>query len=198
MRLILIIMGLFLLSGCSTKKPSVTEYSISAKISNTNSSANGCRDKSLKVAQAFSSSSLMSLKMDYAQTNNKIFSYTQSEWTESPNHLVTSQIFKNIRDAKLFNNVQGTKSRSDNNWMLETNIEDFMQYYSEDLKHSYANIVISLTLIDSKTSSVIATKTFSSKVQAKTLDAEGGVEALNSALSDIVAQNIDWLNGVCK
>ena len=44
----------------------------------------------------------------------------------------------------------------------------------------------------------MATKTFYSKVNAKTPDAQGGVDAINSALSEIISQNINWLEEVCK
>jgi len=197
MKLIFITIGIFLLSGCTTVKPSIVEYNITTKSLKTASTVSGCKDKSLKIAQAFSSSSLMSLKMDYAQEDSKVFSYSQSQWRESPNHAVTMETLKAIRASDLFKNVQISKSRSKSEWILETNIEDFLQYYSDGLKDSFANVVISLTLIDSKTNSVVATKMFSSKVNTNSLDAEGGVEALNKALSDILTQNIEWLNGVC-
>jgi len=199
MKLIIITIAIFLLSGCTTIKPSITEYKITANsLEVKKSSVEGCKNKSIKIAQAFSSGSLMLLKMDYAQGKNKIFSYSQAQWNESPNHSITNEILKNIRASKLFKNTQISKSRSKNSLILEINIEDFLQYYSNDLKDSFANIVISLTLIDSKTDVIVATKTFSSNVKTNTLDAYGGVKALNSALSDILTQNIEWLNGVCK
>ncbi len=198
MKLILIVIGVLLLGGCTTKKPSVTEYKLTTDSSTTQSLSKGCRDKSLKVAQAFSSTALMSLKMDYSLPKNRVFSYSQAQWKESPNHLVTKEILKKIRAAKLFKDTQVSKSRSKNSWILETNIEDFMQYYEDDLKKSYSSIVINFTLVDSKTNLVIATKTFSSKVDAKSLDADGGVEALNLALNNVLSQSNDWLNGVCK
>jgi cholesterol transport system auxiliary component len=198
MKLILIVMYVFLLSGCTTTKPSITEYRVVAKTFKAQGVVDSCKEKSLKIAQAFSSSSLMSLKMDYVQEESKIFSYSQARWNESPNHSVTMEILKEIRDSKLFKNVQISKSRSKNSWILETNIEDFLQYYSDDLKESYSNVVIILTLIDSKSNNVISTKTFSSKIKSETLNAEGGVKALNIALSSILEQNIEWLNGVCS
>jgi len=198
MKLIFIIIGIFLLSGCTTVKPSITEYKITAKSLNTTNGANGCKDKSLKIAQAFSSSSLMSLKMDYAFQNSKVFSYSQAQWRESPNHAVTMEVLEKIRSSNLFENVQISKSRSKNDLVLEINIEDFLQYYSKDVKDSFVKILISFTLIDSKTNSIIATKTLSSNVNTTSLDAYGGVEALNTALSDVLSQNIEWLNEVCK
>jgi len=197
MRIILIILML-LMSGCATVKPPVTEYRVVTESFKMDKVSEGCRDKSLKVAQAFSSNSLMSLSMDYTESDNKVFSYAQSQWQESPNNSITSELLKNIREAAIFSSVETSKSRSKSSLILETNIEEFMQFFSKDMKTSYAYVVISLSLIDSKTNSVIATKTFNSKVDAKTLDAQGGVEALNSALSKIISQNTEWLNGVCK
>ncbi len=198
MKKILIILGIVLLSGCSTLKNPVTEYRIVIDSIEDKSLVDGCREKSLKVAQAFSSSALMSLRMDYAESDNRVFSYSQSQWRESPNRLVTLQILKDIRAMELFKNVQISKSRGKNSWLLETNIEDFMQYYSDDLKESYAKVVISLTLIDSSSNSIVATRTFDSNIKSDTLDAQGGVKALKSALGNVLKQNRDWLNGVCK
>jgi len=197
MKLISIII-IFILSGCTTVKLSITEYKIVVDSPNIKSNVDGCRDKSLKIAQAFSSNSLMSLKMDYAQEKSKIFSYSQAHWSESPNHSITMNLLKEIRDSGFFKNVQISKSISRNNWILEINIEDFLQYYSEDLKSSFAKVAINLTLIDSKNNIIIATKTFVSKVDVKTLNADGGVEALSSAFSNILTQNLEWLNEVCK
>lgn len=198
MKLTLIIIAVVLLSGCSTTKPPITEYRITPDSLVTKRGISGCRDKSLKIAQAFSSSSLMSLKMDYAQEKNKIYSYSQAQWNESPNHSVTMKMLNNIRASEIFKSVQTSKSRSSYDLILETNIEDFMQYYNEDLTESSANVVVSLTLINGRTNSALATKTFSSKVKTSTPDAFGGVEALNLALTDILAQNIEWLDGVCR
>ncbi len=197
MRIILIILTI-LFSGCTTIKPPVVEYRIVAKDLKSGSAATGCKEKSLKVAQAFSSNSLMSLNMDYTESNNRVFSYSQSQWQESPNSLVSAELLKSIRDSELFSSVHSSKSRVKSSLVLETNIEEFMQFYSQDMKSSFVHVVVSLTLIDAKTNSVIADKTFTSKIDAKTVDANGGVEALSSAFSEIVSNNIEWLGGVCK
>ena len=82
--------------------------------------------------------------------------------------------------------------------LLETNIEDFMQYFSKDEKNSFSNVVITLTLIDTQTNSVIATKTFRSKVDSQSADANGGVIALNRALSNVLNESGKWLGETCK
>ena len=192
------VLFLFLLSGCTTIKPSVTEYKIAFKSLSSNSLSDGCKDKSLKVAQAFSSNSLMSLQMNYTQDESKVYAYSQAQWNNSPNQDISSHIVKVLRESELFKNTQNSKSRSRSNLILETNIEEFMQYYSQDLTESYSNVVISLTLIDAHTSEVLATKTFSAKSDVLTLDASGGVKGLKNALNDVLNQSLVFLNEVCK
>ena len=189
---------MFLLSGCSITKPAITEYRLSLKDYSPKSHANSCKDKSLKVSAAFSSNSLMTLSMNYMQDKHKIYTYTQSQWSDSPNQEISSQILCALRDAKLFESVQNAKSRSRSDLILEINIQDFMQYYSEDLSTSYVNISICFTLIDANTNKAIATKGFNAKKDVKSLDAIGGVEALDRALEEVINEGLDFLSGACK
>ena len=197
-KLIFIALFLFLLSGCTATNSSITEYKIALKTQESNNLSGGCIDKSLKVVQAFSPSSLMSLQMNYVQGESKVYAYSQARWSNSPNKEISSQMLKVLRESKLFKNTQNSKSRSKSNLILETNIEEFMQYYSKDLTESYSYVVISLTLIDAYTSEVLATKTFSAKSDVETLDASGGVNGLGNALSDVLNQSLNFLNEVCK
>jgi cholesterol transport system auxiliary component len=131
------------------------------------------------------------------QEKHKIYSYSQSRWNNSPNQEISSQILSAIRDAKLFDSVQNAKSRSKSDLILEINIEDFMQYYSDGLSASYVNVVMNFTLIDAKTNKTLATKGFSTKKDVKSLDATGGVEVLDAALEEIISQGLDFLGGAC-
>jgi cholesterol transport system auxiliary component len=135
--------------------------------------------------------------MSYAQGEYKQDNFSQSEWAESPNKAITNQIARYIQLSKLFKSTQIAKSRTKSEMVLETNIEDFMQYFSQDEKTSYANIVITFTLIDSK-NNIISSKRFTSKVDVKTLDAEGGVEALNKALENVLVDMGNWLGESCQ
>ena len=184
--------------GCSSMKPSITEYRIVVNNKDIKSDSKGCLDRSLKVSQAFGSSSSMSTKMDYTLLNNQSFSYTQAQWRDTPNRAISLEILKSIRDSGLFKHIQSSKTRSNSDLILETYVEDFMQYYSEDLKGSYVNVVVSFSLIDMKTNTIISTNTFRSKIKTKSLDALGGAEALNEALTQVMSQNIKWLGEVCR
>ena len=198
MRYILVLLLMMILSGCTTTIPSITEYRISVQVPTYIQKSTSCKTKSLKVAQAFSPSSLMSHHMDYAQGDAKQYTYSQAQWSQSPNLAVSAQLLKHIRETQLFKTILNSKSRSKSDLILEINIEDFMQYYNDDETMSYVNVVIDLTLLDTKTGNVIETNTFSAKVDVKTLDAEGGVNALSSALGIVVEKSINWLGGVCK
>ena len=197
-KIVLSLIFIIFLSACSTSNVQITEYTINTKIQNTNANKNGCLNKSLKLSQAFSKNALMSSKMSYAEGVYKQYFYSQSQWADSPNRALTFEILKLIRTSQLFKNVHTFKSRAKNDLILETNIEDFMQYFTDDLTKSYVNVVISLTIIDAKSKSILATKTFGAKVDSKTLDAEGGVKALNEALEIVLSDVSEWLVGVCK
>lgn len=198
MQLLLIVFITFVLTGCSTTTPAVSEYRIDVVPASAVFSQTGCKEESLKIAQAFSSTSLMSHEMNYGQGLHKQYKFTQSQWAESPNRAITSELLEYIKSTKLFKNVQISKSRSKNGLLLETNIEDFMQYFSEDEKESFVRVRINLTLIDVKTSSVLATETFESKIEIDSINADAGVQYLNIALQNVLNESGQWFGEVCK
>ncbi|MCK9473872.1 ABC-type transport auxiliary lipoprotein family protein [Sulfurimonas sp.] len=197
MRTILIILAM-LFGGCTTIKPPVAEYNIAIKDIKINHSVSSSQENSLKILRAFSTNSLATLNMDYTDANNRVYSYSQSQWQESPSDMISSLLLKNIRDSGLFSSVHPSKSRVKSDFILETNIEEFMQFYSHEMRESHVEVVISLSLIDAKTNSVVASKVFSSHINTKTLDANGGVEAFNIALLEIISKNIEWLSEICR
>jgi len=198
MKYILVFISIFTMLACTTTKPTITDFKLNVKQVKLNSTSMGCKEKTLKISKAFSESSLMSLKMDYVEDKNKVFSYSQSQWVVPPADFISKEIFFSLRDSGLFKYVNLDISRSNSEYIMEITIEDFMQYYNEGLDSSYVIVKININVIDINNSSIVSSQNFSSKVDAKTLDAEGGVEALNIALSDIIRQNIEWLSGVCK
>lgn len=197
-KIIIVAIAIFSLSGCVSTQPPMTDFRVNTELKIINSDSTKCLDKSLKVTQAFSTSAIMSVKMNYTQGPYKQFVYSESQWADSPNRAITSEIVKLLREAKLFKNVQISKSRSKSDFILEINIEDFMQYFNDDSTKSYANVIVSLSLLDAATNSVIATNTFESRVDVKSLNANGGVEALNKALANVLDQTNAWFIGVCK
>ena len=196
---IFILLSVIFLSGCvTTTTPPMNEFRVNSNLSFRTLSEGQCHEKSLKVAEAFSSNSLKSLKMKYAYGKNKQFIYSQSQWALSPNQAITSEIINLLRDLELFSSVQISKSRSRNDMLLEISIDEFMQYFSEDGSRSYVNVVLSLTLLDTKTKTIFATKTFKQKSDVERLSAEGGVESLNTALRTILLSSSIWFEDICR
>lgn len=197
-KLLLIAFITYLFVGCSTATPAVSEYRINVESVPSALTQTGCKKHSLKVAQAFSSTSLMTKDMNYGQGAHKQYKFTQSQWAESPNRAISAEIVEYLKLTKLFKNVQISKSRSKNGLLLETNIEDFMQYFSEDEKESFVQVRINLTLIDVESSKVLATQTFESKIKVDSINADAGVQNLNIALENVLKDSNEWLNEVCK
>ena len=197
MKYILILLAL-LLTGCTLHSPLVSEYRISPEIQEQTLNSSSCKSKSIKIAHVFSPSSLMSKKMNYTQDEHKEFTYNESEWSQSPARSITAELLTSIRDTKIFKNVSNFKSRSRSQLILETNVEDFIQHYKDENRESFAKVTLSFSLVDTKTSNTLDSITISKEVEVDTLDAEGGVVALNHALSLVLQENNTWLNGVCK
>lgn len=188
----------FFFVGCTTTTSPKVEYRISSELKNKELKSSNCKEKSLQVSQAFSSNLLMSQGMSYVMDNTKQYLYSKSQWSVTPNKAITAEFLTMLRESELFKSVQVSKSRAKSDFILEINIEDFMQYFSKDSSDSYVNVIIGLTIIDSKTNTIYASKTFKAKVDAKSLDAEGGVIALNEALSIVMFKSAEWFSEVCR
>lgn len=199
MKKIFLLVGLtFLFSACSNSIPTVTKYKLFSNLNVTKEDTSNCKSKNVKVSSAFTSSSLMSKDMSYVHGNSKVFKYSESAWLNNPNRSVSRELIKMLRDTGIFKSVQESKSRSIGDLIIETTLEDFMQYYSNDLKSSYVLVQINYAIIDSKTNKIVFSKTFKAKADAKTLDAKGGVDALNIALKSVLKDSSSWFVEACK
>jgi cholesterol transport system auxiliary component len=198
MKYALALLTLLILNACTVTKPYVAEYKIRTELVQSKLSSQSCKDKTLKIAQAFSQNRLMTRKMNYAQNDYSEYEFSESEWAESPNNAITQEILQSVRSSKLFRSVQGHKSRSRSAYILESSIEEFIQHFSKDSNNSYVSIVISFTLVDTKSSEPIDTITLTKKVKVDEISAKGGVKAFNKGLNELLKEHNRWLNEVCK
>ena len=197
MKFIIIFLA-FLFSGCTITKPLVFEYRISPEVKIDTYKCTLCTTSSLKVRKVYSSTSLMSKKMRYAEDGYKEFSFSESQWAQSPNKAISAQIVKSIKATNIFASVHGFKSHAKSDYILESNLEDFMQYFADNEGKSYVMISLSMTLIDNKTGKSLSSQNFTKRVEVLDLNAEGGVKALNRGLSDVLQKTNEWLSKVCK
>jgi len=198
MKIILITLVALLLGGCTVTTPSKSEYRIAPLMEITSISESSCSDKSLKVSQAFSQSSLMNTKMKYTLDEEQELTYSESAWSRSPTRAITAALLTSVRATNLFKIVNNYKSRSRSNLILETNIEEFIQHYENDSTKSFVKIVISFSLVNAKTSKTIDNNTIIVELDSDSLNAQGGAAALNRALSEVLNKNNEWLGSVCK
>ncbi len=195
--LLILFAVLFLSSGCAFKSKTIDEYKLHLNVVTKPSSAQSCSSKRLKVAEAFSSNSLRTLQMNYVENSFHQYAYTQSQWAQEPNKAITDEVVKYLKSRKIFKSVQKFFSRSKADYLLEIDIEDFMQYFNENATKSYVHVVIDFSLIDLKTRELISTKTFDATLDAKP-NAQGGVETLNKGLEKVLKESGEWLEEVCK
>jgi cholesterol transport system auxiliary component len=196
MKVLLFIPIILLFLGCSVSKP-VTEFRLNTNLPKIDIKSEKCLSKTIKVSQPFCEKSLETLQMNYMHGKNKMYEYTESSWADSPSNAIGYEVVKALREMDIFKSVQSSKSRSKAEYILETSINDFVQYFDEDLKESYASVVINFTIIDSKKDEVIATKKFQSTIKSSSLDAKGGVEALNKSLSEVLKESSIWFGEMC-
>ena len=187
----------FIFIGCSIVevKPPITEYTLS--IHSVNKTVGGnIPKKSIKVLSSFSSTKLKTLNMNYMQGKNKIYEYSKSMWSSSPNYAINAEIVKALKDSGIFKSVQITNSRAKSDLILETYIEKFIQHFNDTLDSSYVEVAITFSVLDAKTNKLLETKSFYKKQKVKTLDANGGVEALSEVLASVLYESIDWFKKV--
>jgi len=183
--------------GCSVKQPYITEYNMKIKDFPKNKISNNSNNKTIKVLQAFSDNTLMSTNMNYVLGKYKQYSFTKSQWSIPINQMVTLNITNMLNQLDIFKSVQNYKSITKDDYILQSNIIDFKQYFSEDLKSSYVKVIINISLIDYNSNKIIHSKTFSSIIETQTLDAYGGVKAFNTAFSKTLEDIAKWISMIC-
>ena len=187
-----------LLSGCTVTQPYVMEYKIAPKTSKKISDAKICKTKSLKVAQVFGTPQLMSQSMRYSKGKYEEYTFTESKWSTTPAVAISASIVESIRNQNIFSSVSSSRSRSRSDFILESNVEEFMQYFSSENNSSSVRVSVDMALIDTQHNKIIKSKKFTKELRAESLDSHAGVNALNSALSEILDESDIWLEGICK
>ena len=189
---------LLFVTACSTTYPAVTQYRIETQDLQNSSQTSLCKKSSLKVSQAFVRSSLMSKKMKYVVGEYQEGAFNQSEWAEDPNKAISDAIVKSLRDAKIFQTVTSYKSVSNAQYTLESSVAEFTQYFSKDEKSSFAKLDITFTLLDSATGTVLSSKRIRKQMPTKSVDAQGGVAALNVLLQESLREMQNWIAKSCQ
>ena len=189
----------FISFGCSVKSmPPVTEFALITEQKSFDVSSKKCSQKSLKVLEPFGSNKYTINELYYVVLPYEENSYTQSSWIEPVSTMLYNEILKAIRESALFGNVANYSSVAKGEYILEIEINDFKQYFTPDMQHSYVVSDITFTLVRSSNFVPIAQKEIYKKIKTSSLDAKGGVEALNRAQQETIQEMISWLDRTCQ
>lgn len=194
------VFGLFfvlIFGGCSVKVPSVTNYTINTNVK-IKQNVDGCKRSSIKISKAFAPNYLSMKDIFYVVDGKRQLKYNEAMWAISPKEMVTTEFEKMLKSSSFYGAVIDYKSRARADFIVEINIDDFMQYYNKELDKSYVVVTLSLNLIKSASSKVVLSKTFMYKVDSKELDVDGGVDALKTALSKVLIQIEDEFVKRCR
>ena len=195
---IVLIIGILFFVGCTTTQPHITEYVLAPEITSKHYEAKQCLEKSLKVGQPFGANVLLTKKMSYIENGVESATFTESQWSRRPSRVIGDVLLQSIRSSGLFEDVSSFRSRAKTELLLETHLEHFVQHFSDTDERSYVELVMRLNLLETKYSKSIAHTVVKIKMPSSTLDARGGVIALNRALSEALTEVNNWLNEVCQ
>ncbi len=194
----LLVVLVVIISGCSITKtvPSKTEYRLlSPDVTKIQSSP--CESITIKLEPIQSSNTLLDYRMYYTMDSIQQRYYNESLWAQSPNKMI-EQILKNVMiESKLFASVLDYRSNADTQWRYEVRILDCMQYFKDD-GSSYVKLSMDFVVIKNIGMQVVASKHFEVVLPTETSDAQGGVVALNKAVSQIVQESNSWLQNECQ
>ena len=185
-------------TSCSRTQAPIVEYKLNVSVPTSFSTSTECRQQTLKVANAFTPNMLMLNEMNYVSGLYKMNSFTESSWSEAPSKAITMQIVKVLENSQLYANVAEAESHVKSDLILENSIEDFMQYFSKDETESHVKVVLRATLIDAKTKKSLGHQRFEVLKQSNSINAYGGVVALNKALEEVLENEVKWLGEMCK
>ena len=187
-------------TGCSLQQvlPAQAQYDLSVTKSEKIYKQSPCKKYVLKVRALDENVLTASDSIYYMVGKYKINSYTESKWSQMPGHSINALVIQSLRRSNIFEDVQSKRSFANADLILQYDVEDFMQYFSEDLKSSYVKVKIHFSLIDPKDGRLLHSITQSERVEASSLDAFGGVKALSTALGDVLDKNVQWVYDMCQ
>ena len=199
MKRIIMTIGLLLISGCSLQNnvPPVTTYRMDIKPDIDRYTSTGCQEKIIRVTHFEGTSLLRHQSIYYADESSKQYSYTKARWIESPDRQLLHQFQRSISESGLFKGVIPYKSLARNDWLLESNVHEFIQVIKND-GTSEVSLRMDLAFIDQFTRRVMATKKIALLQTGTAPDVNGAVHAFEVLSAKALKQTNIWLNEECR
>ena len=176
--------------------PAIDSYTISTSCELSQSSEQMAKhSKVLKIAMPKSTTAIMSQGLLYQKNEFIQNPYAYSRWSDSPNKMLTSLFLSCINKRAAFKSVLPSYSKGKADYLLESTLLEFYHHINPD-GSSEGRVRVSFYLIESQSGEVVAINEFFSSVEAETLDAKGGVRALNEASKRVALNLSQWLSSL--
>ena len=183
---------LLLIGGCTIRpkaKPPITQYYLQPSIEIACISSPIQKVVRLNFVNGLQSVSQQNII--YTKSDLQAGSYLYGKWNQLPTHSISTALYTALQDNKVFSKLVFDNSFVHSDLTLDIKIMQFEHHFVDD-NNSYGLLTLNALLYDSQTKSLLASQLFKSEIKASSNDAQGGVEALNIALGDILSKLICW------
>ena len=185
-----------ILAGCTISTPPITNYTLMPKHSITIHSSVQTYH-TLKLSGTKAPYSLSSKSLLYLKDSQEVGAYLYSQWNDTPSAMIDRYISTSLDESQLFSSLIPKTSTLQSDLLLESSLSSFYHRIHEN-KTSDGYLDITYFLVDQKTKKMVAHKRFVITVPSQSLDAHGGITALNEATHELSNQCIEWLNLTMK
>lgn len=117
--------------------------------------------------------------------------YQFARWSERAGKRFSDLLLNRLEMEKTYSAVASTSSNVRGDLLLTTDIVEF--FHDANQQPGVARMELRAELIDLKTRSLLARKTFSQSVAVTSFDAAGAHKALNQAATQTLNDMLDWL-----
>lgn len=181
---------LFVFTGCtSTVMPPVKKFAIETK--------DDCCKKefkrsklSLMVLEPTTSKMLNSTSIHYSKKKFAMQSYALNKWGDYPTKMIQKSIVLALDNASVFDNTISGKIDAKSDLILQGELFDFYQLFESNKSYTLFKIKFYLTNVHNKKT---VSKLFYYKMESKNGDAYGAVESLNSSVTLMLGDLLDWV-----
>jgi cholesterol transport system auxiliary component len=147
--------------------------------------------KTVRLNFVDTTSSLSGQNIVYTKPGLKAGNYLYSKWHQSPNRSISTALYTAFKHNHVFSSILNDNTFVRSELTLDIKVLQFEHQFT-DTEDSNGVIVLDAMLYDLETKQLLASHLFRSEVKAKTGNAQGGVEALNTALGKIISELICW------
>ncbi len=188
-------------AGCSTKAGHPISYytlqpaSPSSITEHTRLQTDRFKKRTLQVTIPESTRQIRTRKIHYTQIPYAREAYAYHLWSDTPNTLIAAYLRAYLDQSGLFKAVVGADSRAGSDFLLESYIDAFYQWF-KTRTDAYAVVKMHFLLIDRSSKKVISAYRFSTQVPSPSANAEGGVAAFNKATERMGSELVRWLSQI--